>query len=287
MTGWRLGWMIVPDNMVEAVEKIASSRHLRAHAGPARRAGLLHRRRAQDLRAPPRSLQAAPRLPAARIRASGTARAGQAGRRLLYLRRHQRPGHGQHRFLATPAAGSGRRPCRAWTSVRPTATPCASPMPPAWTAWKRPSIAWASCWVTEPAFGFHEQRAPRGAFSWPGRDRIGINPGQRDARCQRQAPALGLHLGAITVVVGAGCADVTGQSAIDRAAPVYAILQDRGAHHDVGAGIQRILADRVELVLVDAGHDLHQALRAHMAFGQRVVARLDGDHKSNSGSSCL
>lgn len=25
MTGWRLGWMIVPDNMVEAVEKIASS----------------------------------------------------------------------------------------------------------------------------------------------------------------------------------------------------------------------------------------------------------------------
>ena len=33
----------------------------------------------------------------------------------------------------------------------------------AWTAWKRPSIAWASCWVTEPAFGFHEKQRALGA----------------------------------------------------------------------------------------------------------------------------
>ena len=165
--------------------------HLRAHAGPARRAGLLHRRRAQDLRPPPRSLQAAPRLPAARIRAPGTARAGQAGRRLLYLRRHQRPGHGQRRFRNACCWKRASRPCRAWTSVRPTATtPCASPMPPAWTAWKRPSIAWASCWVTEPAFGFHEATRPSGrVFLWPGRDRIGINPWP--ARCPMPAPGAG------------------------------------------------------------------------------------------------
>ena len=77
------------------------------------------------------------------------------------------------------------------TSVRPTATtPCASPMPPAWTAWKRPSIAWASCWVTEPAFGFHEATRPSGrVFLWPGRDRIGINPWP--ARCPMPAPGAG------------------------------------------------------------------------------------------------
>jgi len=51
---------------------------------------------------------------------------------------------------------------------------------------------------------------------------------------------------------------------------------------DVGHRIERValahVGNGVELVLVHPGHHLHQPLRAHRAFGKRVVARLDGDH---------
>ena len=97
MTGWRLGWMIVPDNMLEAVEKIASSLAICAPTlAPARRAGLLHRRRAQDLRAPPRSLRSAATTCCPNSSVRGL-RVPVKPDGALYLRRHQRPGHGQHR----------------------------------------------------------------------------------------------------------------------------------------------------------------------------------------------
>lgn len=123
MTGWRLGWMIVPEAMVAPVEKIAGSLAICApHAGAARRPGLLHAGRPAHLRTPPRSLQAAPRLPAARVRTPRPEGAGQAGRRLLHLRRHQRLRHRQRQLLAAPAAGSRHRR-RARPGFRPRPWP--------------------------------------------------------------------------------------------------------------------------------------------------------------------
>ena len=165
MTGWRLGWMIVPDGMVEAVEKIASSLAICAptlaqHAALAcftddALKTFAHRREAFKQRRDyllPEFERLGLRVP---VKPDGA----------FYI-------YADISDLGMDSAASrnaccwkrASRPCRAWTSVRPTATtPCASPMPPAWTAWKRPSIAWASCWVTEPAFGFHESNAPLGA----------------------------------------------------------------------------------------------------------------------------
>ena len=157
MTGWRLGWMIVPDGMVEAVEKIASSLAICAptlaqHAALAcftddALKTFAHRREAFKQRRDyllPEFERLGLRVPVP------------DGAFYIYADISD--------LGMDSAAPLLRAPCRAWTSVRPTATtPCASPMPPAWTAWKRPSIAWASCWVTEPAFGFHESNAPLGA----------------------------------------------------------------------------------------------------------------------------
>ncbi|SPA45094.1 protein of unknown function [Cupriavidus taiwanensis] len=98
-----------------------------------------------------------------------------------------------------------------------------------------------------------------------------------------QAGALGQHLGAVAAIGGRGGADVVLQAALERAGAGDAVLEHQRADLDVGVRVQRRghAADGFVLVLVDLGHDLHQALRAHAAFGVRVEAGLDRDHPQN------
>ncbi|SOY48677.1 hypothetical protein CBM2589_B210071 [Cupriavidus taiwanensis] len=95
-----------------------------------------------------------------------------------------------------------------------------------------------------------------------------------------QPGALGQHLGAVAAIGGRGGADVVLQAALERAGASDAVLEHQRADLDVGVRVQRRghAADGFVLVLVDLGHDLHQALRAHAAFGVRVEAGLDRDH---------
>ncbi|SPD65461.1 protein of unknown function [Cupriavidus taiwanensis] len=109
---------------------------------------------------------------------------------------------------------------------------------------------------------------------------VGI--GRRAAHADQlaQAGTFGQHLGAVAAVGGRGGADVVLQATLERAGAGDAVLEHQRTDLDVGVRVQRRghAADGFVLVLVDLGHDLHQALRAHAAFGVRVEAGLDRDH---------
>ncbi len=73
MTGWRLGWCVVPEALVTAMERLAQNYYsLRLRSRPARRARLLHPRVAGHLRGPPGRIRAA----GARSSSTGCARIG-------------------------------------------------------------------------------------------------------------------------------------------------------------------------------------------------------------------
>ena len=101
------------------------------------------------------------------------------------------------------------------------------------------------------------------------------------ARDLLEAVVFGQHLDAVTVVMGKCCrADVALQAGFDRTATGDVILEDQRADTDVGHRIERRLqaAHFLESLMVHLGHDLHQALRAHRAFGEWVQSRFDGHH---------
>jgi aspartate/methionine/tyrosine aminotransferase len=84
MTGWRLGWMVVPRALVAPIDKLAQNLlHLRQHGGAACGAGLLRTRLHRRIRTPARRIPAPPRLHRARPAGPGPARAGAARRRVL------------------------------------------------------------------------------------------------------------------------------------------------------------------------------------------------------------
>ncbi|SOZ13863.1 hypothetical protein CBM2609_A120392 [Cupriavidus taiwanensis] len=109
---------------------------------------------------------------------------------------------------------------------------------------------------------------------------VGIGGRAAHADQLAQAGALGQHLGAVAAIGRRGGADVVLQAALERAGAGDAVLEHQRADLDVGVRVQGRghAADGFVLVLVDLGHDLHQALRAHAALGVRVEAGLDRDH---------
>ena len=123
MTGWRVGWLVVPTDLVRPIERLdAELLHLRADAQPARRAG--------RLRLPRRARRPRPPLPRQPRPADGRAcrrRASIAWRRpqgaLLPLCRRRPPHQRQPRVLPAHAA-----PRPAWRR-RPASTSTARAAP--------------------------------------------------------------------------------------------------------------------------------------------------------------
>jgi aspartate/methionine/tyrosine aminotransferase len=92
MTGWRLGWMVVPEALVPVIERSRRTCSSAQHGGAACGAGLLRAREHRRIRAPPRRVQGAPRLVHPAAEAPGPHGAGDARRRVLRLGRLQRRG---------------------------------------------------------------------------------------------------------------------------------------------------------------------------------------------------
>ena len=104
------------------------------------------------------------------------------------------------------------------------------------------------------------------------------------ARRHLQPCALAEHLRAVAAIVRrvAG-ADVELQAAFEGTAAADQFMEDRRADLHVGDGIKRRQVTAVfrEALRVDAGHDLHEALRAHGTCRERVQSGLDRHHRKD------
>ena len=88
MTGWRLGWLVLPEALVAPVEKLAQNLYICAsHGGAARGAGLLRARIDRRVRTPPRRVPARRDFVVPALQRAGPDRAGDARRRVLRLGR--------------------------------------------------------------------------------------------------------------------------------------------------------------------------------------------------------
>ena len=91
MTGWRLGWLVVPPAYVREFDKLSQNMYLSAPS-VAQHAALaaFEPASARNPRSAPRGIQGAARLPGARAARARLSYSGGAARGVLYLRRLQR-----------------------------------------------------------------------------------------------------------------------------------------------------------------------------------------------------
>ena len=142
MTGWRLGWVVAPERHVRDLEKLAQNLYISPRDRVAARgARLLRAGDARVARGAPAGVSRAPRLPRARAARAGLRHSGDAGRRLLRLRRLLAL---LQRTASRSAATCWRR--RAWPSRRVSTSArtgrtstCASPT--RWR-WRSSRMAW-------------------------------------------------------------------------------------------------------------------------------------------------
>ena len=109
MTGWRLGWLVLPEALVAPVEKLAQNLYICASAIAQ------HARDAGRVRGAPRHDEGPPRLHRARAGRTGPDGAGAAGRGVLRLVRRHRP---RARQLAVLLRHDGACPRRAHPGPR-------------------------------------------------------------------------------------------------------------------------------------------------------------------------
>ena len=125
MTGWRIGWLLVPDDLIDAVDALAGNLAICPPA-PAQYAALARLRRLRRVRRARRPVR---RQPAAAADRTGRTRhrpAGARGRRVLHLRRRLAPDRRLAGVLR-PVARRHRRRGRAGHRLRPGGRP---PLPP-------------------------------------------------------------------------------------------------------------------------------------------------------------
>ena len=153
MTGWRLGWLVVPPALVGAMEKlVAEPVHLRVGARAACGARLLRAGHARDLRSAPPGIQAAPRLHRARaaIRSVSGVPVMPDGAFYVYAdcaRRRASRGRRQRRPHALDAARRGRRAGagRGFRRSCAEANTSGCRMRPLIRSWKKRSSGWRRC----------------------------------------------------------------------------------------------------------------------------------------------
>jgi aspartate/methionine/tyrosine aminotransferase len=110
MTGWRLGWLVLPPALVPAVERLAQNLFICAST-IAQHAALacFEPDSLAEYESPPRRVQGAARLVHSRTGPPGPGCAGDARRRLLRLGRRERPVRALEHTPAGEQPGGGRQ----------------------------------------------------------------------------------------------------------------------------------------------------------------------------------